>query len=82
MQISVKPQDKRPLVKAEFELHPDILIRLQEYAKSLDDSDPSYVLGEVLNQALPALGKALKPTPAKTTPQVPKRQKEPAKEAA
>ena len=78
MQINVKPQDKRSLESAEFRLHPDILVRLRSYAQSLDDSDPSYVLGEILNQALPAIAKASKPTGAKNLPKSAK----PVKEAA
>lgn len=76
MTISVKPQDKRPLETAEFQLHPDILARLREYAASLDDSDVHYVLGEVLNQALPALGKAQKNSAVKANVRSGKRVKE------
>ncbi|MGA8026618.1 MAG: hypothetical protein WB992_05690 [Bryobacteraceae bacterium] len=53
MTFNIKPQDKRLPEKAEFELHPDLIARLKAFAKSLDESDPSYVLGQILQQALP-----------------------------
>lgn len=53
MTMDIKPQDKRPHEKIEFELHPDLIQRLKSFAQSLDDSDVSYVLTQVLEQALP-----------------------------
>lgn len=53
MTFNIKPQDKRPHAKIEFELHPDVIQRLKTFAKSLNDSDVNYVLGEILEQALP-----------------------------
>ena len=53
MTIDIKPQDKRHLEKIEFELHPDLIQRLKLFAQSLDDSDVSYVLTQILEQALP-----------------------------
>ena len=54
MTLDIKPQDKRPPQKVEFELHPDLIQRLKSFAQSLDDSDVSYVLTQILEQALPA----------------------------
>lgn len=53
MTMDIKPQDKRPPEKIEFELHPDLIQRLKSFAQSLDDSDVSYVLTQILEQALP-----------------------------
>jgi len=53
MTLDIKPQDKRPPEKIEFELHPDLIQRLKLFAQSLDDSDVSYVLTQILEQALP-----------------------------
>jgi hypothetical protein len=53
MNFSIKPQDKRPPEKVAFELHPDLIQRLKSFAQSLDDSDVSYVLTQILEQALP-----------------------------
>jgi hypothetical protein len=53
MKIEIKPQDKRPLETAEFALHPDLIQRLSDYAHSLDGSDVSYVLTQILEQVLP-----------------------------
>ena len=52
MTLDIKPQDKRPLEKIEFELHPDLILRLKSFAQSLEDSDVSYVLTQILEQAL------------------------------
>ena len=54
MTLDIKPQDKRPLEKIEFELHPDLILRLKSFAQSLEDSDVSYVLTQILEQALPS----------------------------
>jgi hypothetical protein len=54
MTLDIKPQDKRPLEKIEFELHPDMILRLKSFAQSLEDSDVSYVLTQILEQALPS----------------------------
>lgn len=54
MTLNIKPQDKRANEKVEFELHPDLIQRLHAFAKLLDDSDVNYVLGQILEQALPA----------------------------
>jgi DNA-binding protein Fis len=53
MKIDIKPQDKRPPETAEFTLHPDLIQRLKQYAQSLDGSDVSYVLTQILEQVLP-----------------------------
>ena len=53
MKIDIKPQDKRPPETAEFTLHPDLIQRLNDYAQSLDGSDVSYVLTQILEQVLP-----------------------------
>jgi hypothetical protein len=54
MTLDIKPQDKRLLEKIEFELHPDLILRLKSFAQSLEDSDVSYVLTQILEQALPS----------------------------
>jgi hypothetical protein len=61
MTLDIKPQDKRPLEKIEFELHPDLIVRLKSFAQSLEDSDVSYVLTQVLEQALPSEKPARRP---------------------
>ena len=53
MTMDIKPQDKRPPERIEFELHPDLIQRLKLFAQSLDDSDVSYVLTQILERALP-----------------------------
>jgi hypothetical protein len=53
MTFNIKPQDKRPPEKIEFELHPDLIQRLKNLAQSLNDSDVNYVLTQILKQALP-----------------------------
>jgi len=63
MTFHIKPQDKRPNQKVEFELHPDLIQRLNAFAESLDNSDPSYVLGQILEQALPPEKAAKKERP-------------------
>jgi hypothetical protein len=54
MTLDIKPQDKRPLEKIEFELNPDLILRLKSFAQSLEDSDVSYVVTQILEQALPS----------------------------
>ena len=61
MTLDIKPQDKRPHEKIEFELHPDLILRLKSFAQSLEDSDISYVLTQILEQALPSEKSARKP---------------------
>ena len=61
MTLDIKPQDKRPLEKIEFELHPDLIVRLKSFAQSLQDSDISYVLTQILEQALPSEKPARRP---------------------
>jgi hypothetical protein len=61
MTLDIKPQDKRPLEKIEFELHPDLILRLKSFAQALQDSDVSYVLTQILEQALPSEKPARKP---------------------
>jgi len=61
MTLDIKPQDKRPLEKIEFELHPDLILRLKSFAQSLEDSDVSYVLTQILEQALPSEKPARRP---------------------
>jgi hypothetical protein len=61
MTLDIKPQDKRPPEKIEFELHPDLILRLKSFAQSLEDSDVSYVLTQILEQALPSEKPARKP---------------------
>lgn len=53
MTLNIKPQDKRPPEKIDFELHPDLIQRFKSFAQSLDDSDMNYVLTQILEQALP-----------------------------
>ena len=53
MQITIKPQDRTPSEKLELDLHPSLILRLREYAKSLKDSDVSYVVSQILEQILP-----------------------------
>lgn len=65
MQITIKPQDKTRPEKLELELHPGLIKRLQDYAKSLDDSDLNYVARQIFEQVLPAERGAKK---AKTEP--------------
>ena len=52
--ITIKPQDKTKPEKLELELHPGLIKRLQDYAKSLDDSDLNYVATQIFEQVLPA----------------------------
>lgn len=52
--ITIKPQDRTKPEKLELELHPGLIKRLREYAKSLDDSDLNYVAGQIFEQVLPA----------------------------
>jgi hypothetical protein len=54
MTFNIKPQDKRPLEKIEFELHPDLIQQLKNLAQSLNDSDLNYVLTQILEQAFRA----------------------------
>jgi ribosomal protein L12E/L44/L45/RPP1/RPP2 len=74
MTFNIKPQDKRPAEKIEFELHPDLIQRLKNLAQSLNDSDVNYVLTQILEQALPPEKPAKKeraeraPKPSKETP--------------
>jgi hypothetical protein len=51
--ITVKPQDKTKPEKLELELHPGLIKRLEDYAKSLDDSDLNYVAAQIFEQVLP-----------------------------
>jgi len=78
MTFNIKPQDKRQPEKVEFELHPDLIQRLKTFAQSLDDSDVNYVLGQILEQALP-LEKSAK---RERTERPPKSPKETARRAA
>lgn len=78
MTFHIKPQDKRPPEKVEFELHPDLIKRLNAFAESLDDSDVSYVLGQILAQALPPEKQPKKERPDRDA----KSKKEPAGKAA
>lgn len=59
--ITIKPQDKTKPEKLELELHPGLIKRLQEYAKSLDDSDLNYVASQIFEQVLPVEKGAKKP---------------------
>lgn len=59
MQLNIKPQDRALPEKLELELHPALIQRLTDYAQSLDSSDVSYVVSQILDQVLPA-GKGLK----------------------
>lgn len=52
--ITIKPQDKTKPEKLDLELHPGLIKRLQDYAKSLDDSDLNYVAAQIFEQVLPA----------------------------
>ncbi|MBV8437139.1 MAG: hypothetical protein JOY95_06455 [Silvibacterium sp.] len=54
MKIDIQPQDRRQPEAVEFALHPDLIRRLNEYAQSLDGSDVSYVLSQILEQVLPS----------------------------
>ena len=54
MPVTIKPQDKTPLETLQLELHPALVSRLASYAKSLNDSDVSYVVSQILEQTLPA----------------------------
>lgn len=47
--LKIQPQDKTPLQRAEYQLHPQQVKKLEEFAKSLD-SDVSYVLGKIIEQ--------------------------------
>jgi hypothetical protein len=76
--MDIKPQDKRPPEKIEFELHPDLIQRLRSFAHSLDGSDVSYVLGQILEQALPAE----KPAKKERTERAPKSPKDSSRRAA
>jgi hypothetical protein len=78
MQLNIKPQDRAHPEKLELELHPALIQRLRDYAKSLADSDLSYVAAQVFDQVLPAVKGATK------RPGHPgsKSKKEPAKKAA
>ena len=76
--ITIKPQDKTKPEKLELELHPGLIKRLQEYAKSLDDSDLNYVASQIFEQVLPAEKGSKKPKAQQT--EKPKKEK-PAKAA-
>ena len=52
--ITIKPQDRTKPEKLELELHPSLIKRLQNYAKSLNDSDLNYVAAQIFEQVLPA----------------------------
>ena len=52
--IAIKPQDRTKPEKLELELHPGLIKRLQDYARSLDDSDLNYVAAQIFEQVLPA----------------------------
>lgn len=54
MKCVIAPEDKSTPVQRTFELHPSLVARLEAYAKGLNDSGVNYVLGEILNQVLPA----------------------------
>ena len=77
MQLNIKPQDRAHPEKLELELHPALIQRLRDYAKSLSDSDLSYVAGQIFDQVLPAVKGATKPRNPGS-----KSKKEPAKKAA
>jgi len=76
--ITIKPQDKTKPEKLELELHPALIKRLQEYAKSLDDSDLNYVAAQIFEQVLPAEKGSKK---AKTEPAERPKKEKPAKAA-
>ncbi len=76
--ITIKPQDKTKPEKLELELHPALIKRLQEYAKSLDDSDLNYVAAQIFAQVLPAEKGSKK---AKTEPADKPKKERPAKAA-
>jgi hypothetical protein len=78
MTFNIKPQDKRAPEKIEFELHPDLIQRLKTFAQSLDDSDVNYVLGQILEQALPPE----KPTKKERAERAPKASKDTPRRAA
>ena len=52
--ITIKPQDRTKPEKLELELHPSLIKRLEDYAKSLDNSDLNYVVAQIFEQVLPA----------------------------
>ncbi len=54
MQITIKPQDRTKPEKLELQLHPALIKRLQDYARSLNDSDLNYVAAQIFEQVLPA----------------------------
>jgi hypothetical protein len=76
--ITIKPQDKTKPEKLELELHPGLIKRLQDYAKSLDDSDLNYVAAQIFEQVLPA-DRGSKKT--KTAPAEKPKKEKPAKAA-
>ena len=76
--ITIKPQDKTKPEKLELELHPGLIKRLREYAKSLEDSDLNYVAGQIFEQVLPAEKASKKP---KTEPADKPKKEKPAKAA-
>lgn len=53
MQIRVEPQDKRPSESLTFVLSAGVAQRLRDYAGSLSDSKPDYVIEQILQQVLP-----------------------------
>ena len=66
--ITVPPQDRTAPEKLELHLHPALIRRLNQYAKSIPGtdgkpSDRDYVAAFIFDQALPPL-KATKPTQA------------------
>jgi hypothetical protein len=76
--ITIKPQDKTKPEKLELELHPNLIKRLQDYAKSLDDSDLNYVAAQIFEQVLPVDRGSKK---AKTAPAEKPKKEKPAKAA-
>ena len=77
MQLNIKPQDRAHPEKLELELHPALIQRLRDYAKSLSDSDLSYVAAQIFDQVLPPVKGAKQPGQSRS-----KGKKEPAKKAA
>lgn len=76
--ITIKPQDKSKPEKLELELHPGLIKRLEDYAKSLDDSDLNYVATQIFEQVLPAEKGSKKP---KSKPTDKPKKEKPAKAA-
>ena len=65
MPLTVRKEDRTPKEAITLHLHPNIIQRLKEHAKTClatdgKPSDLNYVAGDLLDQALPALKKPKK----------------------